>query len=129
MKALEDCTPGYLADTLYKLRQNRLKIEALINESKAEERRIKDHLIKTLTRDELTRIAGKVAGVSVVTSDQPRALDWALIWAHVKKTGHFELLHKRLSAEACRERWEQGIELPGVERFKAIDLSVNALKK
>jgi len=28
-----------------------------------------------------------------------------------------------------RERWEQGIELPGVERFKAIDLSVNALKK
>jgi hypothetical protein len=42
------------------------------------------------------------------------------------KNDAFELLQKRVSVEACRERWDEGLEIPGVERIGKVEFSLRA---
>ena len=46
------------------------------------------------------------------------------LFAYVKKTNSFDLLHRRVSMEAARERWNQGVTIPGVRPGTVPTLSV-----
>jgi hypothetical protein len=52
---------------------------------------------------------------------------WAKLYAHIKKTGHFDLLNKALNKTAVQERWEQKKQVPGVGKFHAKKVSVTKL--
>lgn len=116
---------GACADRLYELRAKRLAGQKLVDEVGAEEQALKVHIIATLPKSEASGVAGKLARVTVVTKVVPQLKDWDAFTKYVKKTGQFDLMQHRLTAAAIEERWEAGKEVPGVERFNAVTVSLN----
>lgn len=115
---------GKIVDLLYSVRQERLAAAREADEIKTVESRISDWLLNNMTKEELSRLSGELANVKVTKSIVPQVTDWDAFYAYVKKKGAFDLLQKRPGVEAFRERWEQGIEIPGVAQFTNISLSV-----
>lgn len=113
------------ADRLYEVRQKRLDQQKVVAALEEEERALKNHLIDNLPKSDASGVAGKLARVTVVTKDVPQVKDWDALHKYIKRTGQFELFQRRLADNAVRERWEAGKEVPGVERFKAVSISLN----
>jgi len=116
---------GACADKLFQLREKRLEMQKAVDEVEAEEKALKEHLINNLPKSEASGVAGKLARVTIVTKQIPQVKDWDLFYKHVKKTGEFELLQRRLTDSAIKERWEEGKKIPGVESFNAVTVSIN----
>jgi hypothetical protein len=126
-KVPEDLTgipAGKLADLLYKLRAERGEIEGKAEEVKAEETRIKDFLIETMPKAELSRITGELANAALTRKVVPQVADWDKLYAFIEKNDAFDLLQKRPSELAFKERWEAGVQVPGVDQFTVLGISV-----
>lgn len=54
----------------------------------------------------------------------PNAKDWNAIHSFIQETGSFHLLNKALNAAAYRETVEMGEQVPGIEPFTRVSLSV-----
>ena len=54
----------------------------------------------------------------------PAIVDWNAFYGYVTKTNSFDLLHKRLSNTAFRDRWTAGEEIPGTSQSQVWELSV-----
>ena len=118
-------TMGACADRLYQLRQKRLEMQKEVDKIAAEEAALKEHIINTLPKSEASGVAGKLARVTVVTKEVPQVEDWDAFYKYVKKTGQFDLLQRRVSDGAIKERWEAGKEIPGIKHFQAVTVSIN----
>lgn len=116
---------GACADKLFQLRELRLAEQKKVDAIEAEEKALKEHLINALPKAEANGVAGKLARVTIVTKLIPQVKDWDVFYKYVKKTGEFELLQKRLGDGAIKERWEAGKQVPGVESFNAVTVSIN----
>jgi len=95
--------------------------------------------IKTCN-EELARIEADImakmaeAGINQAASDKatcsmkqvthPAITDWDAFYNHVTTTGQFELLQKRLSSTAFKERWAAGDTVPGTSTTTLWELSV-----
>jgi hypothetical protein len=117
-------TLGACADRLYKLREERSKIQKTIDKLEKEEKEIKEHLINTLPKSSADGITGKVARATIKVKVVPSAKDWSAVYKFILKTKDFSLLGRRLSDAAVRERWEAGKKVPGVEPFNVVSVSV-----
>jgi hypothetical protein len=118
---------GACADKLYELRAKRLAEQKKVDEIAAEETALKNHIIENLPKSEASGVAGKLARVTVVTKQIPQVQDWDAFYKYVKKTGSFDLMQKRLTDAAIKERWEAGKEIPGVGHFNAVSVSINRI--
>ena len=114
---------GACADLLYSLRAERLVQQKIADEMEAQEKALKEHIIKTLPKSQASGVSGKLANVKVEKRQVAQVKDWKKFYAHLKKTGDFELLGRTLKQEAVRERWEARKKVPGVETFDAITVS------
>ena len=117
-------TLGACADKLYQLKEARLKIQAQADKIEEQEKAIKEYVIQNLGKENAEGVAGHVAKVSITRSVVPTAKDWDKFYAHVLKTKDFSLMQKRLHEAACRERWDDGKEIPGVESFQVVKVSL-----
>jgi len=120
-------TIGACADMLYELRAKRSAAQKIADELEAQEKAVKEHIIQTLPKSEASGVAGKVARVTVVTKDVPQVENWDDFYKHVKKTGSFDLMQRRLADTAVKERWDAGKQVPGVKVFHAVSVSLNKL--
>jgi hypothetical protein len=116
---------GACADRLFELRNKRLAMQKDVDAVASEEAALKNHIIDNLPKSEASGVAGKLARVTVVTKQIPQVKDWDAFYKYVKKTGSFDLMQKRLTDAAIKERWEAGKEIPGVEHFNAVSVSIN----
>lgn len=116
---------GACADLIFNLKAKRLAAQKVADAIEEEEKALKEHIIQNLPKSETTGVAGKLARVTVVTKEVPQVKDWDAFYAHVKKTGNFDLMQRRLADKAVQERWEAGKKVPGVEAFQAVTLSIN----
>lgn len=89
------------------------------------EKSLKQELI-----DRLKTLANKAVSngdrlIQLVTENKPQVKpeDWPKLYAHIKKTGEFELLERRLGRTAAQERIDQGIKIPGVSVFPVETIS------
>jgi hypothetical protein len=76
-------------------------------------------------RQDLEGARGKLAQVTRSEKPVPKVTDWDALYAHIKKTGAFELLQKRPTESAFAERWDAGKSVPGTEKFTKVSLSVS----
>lgn len=118
---------GACADRLFQLREKRLEEQKKVDAIEAEEKALKEHIIQTLPKSDASGVAGKIARVTVITKQVPQVKDWDVFYKHIKKTGEFELLQRRLTDTAIRERWDEGKKVPGVESFNALTVSINKI--
>jgi hypothetical protein len=118
---------GACADLLYTLREQRLQAQKVVDEFARREGIVREHIIAELPKSESQGVTGRIATALIKTKVVPVIKDWAEFYKHVKKTGAFEMLQKRLADAAIQERWEAGKKVPGVEPFTTVSVSVTKL--
>lgn len=118
---------GLCTDLFAEVRDLRLAMQKVVDEVKARESEIRDHLIETIPKSDDTGVAGKKYRAQIVTKKRPAPGDWAKIHAYVQETGRFDLLQKRLSDKAVTDMWEEGQEVPGVDVFNAVEVSITKI--
>ncbi len=116
---------GACADQLFKTRQKRLELQKAVDELAAEESALKEHLINTLPLSEASGVSGKLARVTINVKEIAQVKDWEAFYKYVKRTGRFDLMQRRVADAAIKEFWENGKEVPGVDRFGAKTVSIN----
>lgn len=118
---------GACADLLYSTREKRLTADKAAAVLKAEEERIKTHIIDNLDKREETGAAGKHHRVQVVRKKKYRVdpVKWDSFFKWVGKNNRFDLLQKRLSDDAVKAVIEEGKKkIPGVEPFDYVTVSL-----
>lgn len=103
-------------------RAERLEAERQARVLKNDEDKLKSFLIEAFKQQKLEGmiIAGRSTGLS--TKTQPSVADKEAFLAHIKATGELDLLQFRLAAGAVQERWNNEVEVPGIEEIELYDL-------
>lgn len=119
---------GAAIDLLYKVRADRKALQAKMEAEKEQESLIEEKILEQFGKQDLEGAKGKRAQCSIKRSDVPTPEDWDAIERHIKKTGEFDLLHRRLTVDAVRQRWAAGKTVPGVGVFTKVGLSLTKVK-
>jgi len=117
---------GACADLYYDIREQRLAADKAAAALKAEEVRVANYIINNLDKNS-TGAAGKHHRVQVITKIKHRINPekWENFYAWVAKNKAFDLLQKRISDEALRERLANSkAKIPGVEPFNVVTISL-----
>ncbi len=101
-------------------RDERLEMDRKSRRLHETEVELKTLLIAALKDSGLT----KVSNIKFVIKMKPVAKDWDLIHQYIIDNDAWDLIQKRFGEVACRERWDDGIEIPGIGKFPADDLSI-----
>ncbi len=127
----KDIPIGALADTLYELRQlGKLlgSITAPFDDILAPViKQTEEFFINQLAVGEASGTQGKKARVQITESIIPTIEDWPKFYAHIKKTGQFELLNRAPNKLSIQERWADRKSIPGVNKFHAKKVSCTKL--
>lgn len=127
-KKLSPRAMGVLADTFKQIETERLKADKVAEALKVEETAIKLALIAAMRKAEINAIGGSTYATELKSEDRPTVKDWPKFYEYIKANDAFELLERRISSSATKERWEDGIAIPGVDRFQVDKLSFTKLK-
>jgi hypothetical protein len=121
---------GACADLLYDLREKRLAAQKVVDAFATDETALKEHINENLPKGD-TGASGKHHHISVYTDPVPRIEDPDALYAHIKKTGDFDLLQRRLNNAAVKERWDDPKNkkgVPGVGTFNVVKVSLTKKK-
>lgn len=118
---------GLCADLYSEVRALRLEMQKVVDAVKARENEAKEHIIQNLSKSDDTGAAGKKYRAQIVTKDVPSLKDWNAFTDFVVAHGRFDLLQKRISNKAVQDLWEDGEAVPGVEKFRAVDVSITRI--
>jgi acetyl-CoA carboxylase alpha subunit len=111
-------------DLFYATREQRLLMQRQVDRIQEQESKLKEELIRELQASKVSSIGGTLARVTIQEKIKPIAQDWAKVHAYMKENDAFDLMQRRLTEAAVKSRWEDGIIIPGVDRFIVFDLSV-----
>ncbi len=121
-------TIGACIDLLVAARRERKRREQTVEEAKSEESRIEEHILRSFEKQKINGARGKLGSATLKEKDVPHIVDYEALCAHIKKTGAWDLLQQRPGERACQARWEVGEEVPGVEKFHKLDLTLTEVK-
>lgn len=84
-------------------------------------RQVEDHFVSTLAVGESSGVQGKKSRTQISELVVP-VIDtsndgWKKFYAHIKKTGEFELLNRAINRAAITERWDAKKNVPGISKF------------
>lgn len=122
-------TPARAADSWYQIRALRLLAKEFEDECKAVEKYLEQHIIDECSRQSATRFGGKLATATLGERKVAEIEDFGELERAVYKRKWLDLFQKRLSIEACSERWEAGAEIPGVQQIRLPRITLTGLKK
>ena len=126
-EVLDNKTPGSLIDLVFGLHEQRKLWETRVDMIKEQENSIKEHLIQRMTKNELRALSGQLAKCSLTETELASAKDWDKLNEYIENNDAWDLRNKALNQAAMRARREAGEEVPGVEWFKRINISVRKL--
>lgn len=115
-------------DLLYTLREDRINAEKEVVKRKKVEAEVKQEIIDEMRNEGVSSIGGAHGQVSLRIKDKPVARDWDALYSYIKENDAFDLLHKRLTEKAITLRWEDELEVPGVDKFPVPVLSLSKSK-
>jgi len=116
--------PGQALEIIAALRAQREGFEAQAAAVKSQEDAIREWLKAAMEQLGLPGVKGSTLGATLSEVTSPQVTDWAKLYAYIKKTGDFELLHRRVGATAWAERVAAGKSVPGVEAKTYIELKI-----
>ncbi len=117
-------TIGACVDLAYELKLKAAAIADTIKPISQMERDLEEHMKKTFKNAEINGAQGKLARAEFNEVTVPNVEDWDKLYAYVEKTKSYDLLHRRLSTTAIRERWDAKKKVPGVVQVKLNQMSI-----
>lgn len=128
---------GRCADLYKEVSTLRLAMSKEVEEVEAFEKKVKAHIIDTLSVSDDTGASGLKYRAQIVTKKTPRikvdeeadtgqstAQGWRALWDYIAANDRFDLLQKRLADKAIKDMIDQGETVPGVELFTSKDVSI-----
>jgi hypothetical protein len=120
-------TLGTIIDSLWALREEKRSLEKKITAIEEIIGVSETSLMETMEKEGVAKATGAKATVSVTETVSSKVEDFEKLSGFIKKTGFFHLLQRRVSDEACRELYEQGKTIPGVEKFVKKRVNIRSL--
>lgn len=127
--AANPTTIGSLIDQLYATRSLRLEVEKTVKNYKTQEAALRIQIIRTLGDIGLDGGKGTTATAAIVKDVVPRVDDWDKVYEYIETHEAFEIMQRRVSATAIRDRWDAGEDIPGIEKVETVDLSLTKRSK
>lgn len=138
--ATEDLTPkakpvkfvipkaiGACADMLLQLKADKASAQKKVDDIAEQITALQNHLIANLPKSEATGAVGKIAKALIKVVQEPVVENWELFYAHIAKTKSWDLMQRRLSPPAVKERWEARKQVPGVGTQAIVKVSVTKI--
>lgn len=119
--------PGACADLLYRQREARLFVTAQTKQFKFNESALKDYMLNTFEKSDLTGVRGKLASVAIDYEYYPSLTDATKFFEWVAKNKRWDLLYKQVNADAWREMHLKKKAVPGVEPYRDVKFSVTKI--
>lgn len=113
-----------LVDSIYSVNETIKDHESSIAVLKADVERKMDRLRLLVEGTGLTEVAGARARATFGLKSVPHVVDWQSLYAYIKESGAWEMLHKRIGVTAWQERINMGLHVPGVEQVVMPDVKV-----
>jgi hypothetical protein len=118
-----------LSDVYFQTYKKRLAADKVAAELKKTEEAAHALLVQQMILQELSAIGGKVVRLELPPpKDDPHVKNWDLFYDYILKTGDFSLLERRPGRAAIRERWDDNVLVPGVEKFPVYRLSKSEVR-
>lgn len=117
---------GKLIDQAQRLRAKRDTMVGAIDEQIAA---VRSAIEAEMRADKLTGANGSEARASFKTVATVEATDWSALYRFIESYRAYDLLQRRLSVGAVRDRIEAGEKVPGVELGERTELVITMLKK
>lgn len=124
---------GRCADLYHDIREIRLAMEKEVEEVKARETEVQEHIIQQLSAGDDTGAAGLKYRAQVVTKRKPRISDekggWPIFWSWIRKNDYMNMVQRRINETALAEYMEaEGRDtIPGTEMVNVKTLSVTKI--
>ncbi len=116
------------ADAFKELRDKRLALKREVDALYQQEKDLRYELIQYLESAKgVTGVSGLLCRVSLRPKHTAQVEDWDALYDHIRKTGEFELLQRRVGEGAVKERWDNGAVVPGVIDYQTTDLSITKI--
>lgn len=116
-----------LVDAYIRARANRLDLEKEAAIEKQTEDDLQNVIIAKMRESGTQAIGAKLGLIKLKETEEPTAENWPEIWNYIKENDAWDLVHKRITVTAVRERWEEGEAVPGVGKITKYKLSVSKL--
>lgn len=108
------------------LRQARLDLQKQVDVMDQKEKQLKADLVDAMRAAGMLRLSEAhgdlTVGVKMTQTDEPNVDNWSELITHIKDTGEIDLLQKRLTPSAVKQRWEDGKFIPGVSKVVKYDI-------
>lgn len=121
---LEEMTLDEAIDSVVMLRDQAKALQKQADAAKANFNEAKKELVALLDEQGLKRAGSKLFSVSVLEKESFNVKDWDAVFKHIKNTGDFGLLQRRISSNAYKELLQLGQKIDGVEEYQFYDLSI-----
>ncbi len=128
-KARPKCTLGSIADEVFELRTERLKLEAEVAAIKAEEADLKAQGLKLLVTSKLQMASGNLATISRTPKLIATVIDWDKLWQWVHKKKETSIFQKSVAQGYVGELNEAGKLPPGIRMERVVKISITAAKR
>lgn len=116
------------ADQYLATRKRRLALQRETDAIDVEEKKLKQELMLALRRGEAKAIGGQTVTLTLKTKNVATAKDWAKIHKYIVDNDAWDIMQKRLTQTAVDARWDEGIQIPGIEAFPTDELSIHETK-
>ena len=120
--------PGTLIDRLNAVREKKRIAQEKVDAYETEYKEIEEQIFAALDAAGTDRMATANASVSISPQSRPKVFDWDSFYAYVHKKKAYHLLERRPAAAGCNELFDQGKQIPGVEKSEFRRLNLRNLK-
>lgn len=119
---------GKLTDAYKGALGHRLVCDKIAEAAKVKEVELKNALIFAIRHLNISAVGGKQFVCSHEVVQEPTVTDWSKYQEYILETKDFSLLEKRPGRVAIKERWADGVEVPGVGSYPVDKLSFTKAK-
>ena len=116
-----------LLDSYIATRAERLELAKQVEEMEEREKDLQKTIIAKMREGGIKAMGGTLGLVKLGETEEPVAENWPEIWKYIKEKDAWDLVHKRITVTAVRDRWEDGEAVPGVGKITKYKLSVSKL--
>jgi hypothetical protein len=118
-----------LLPLIWEKRTARLAAQKLLDIMEADEKAMMKEVMTDLQSygSEAINYCGLI--FCIIPTTEPEVTDWQTLRAHILATGELDLLQKRLLVSAAKARWEEGNDVPGVERVEGYRTTISQSKE
>jgi hypothetical protein len=117
-------TLGACVDVLYKTREQRLKAQKEVDDTKAKEEALKQYILANLVKQDSNKFGGKLATATISRRTCAHVTDWDTFFPWVAETNSWDMVQKRVNDTAYRARLDENVEVPGVEPFEVVSINL-----